>query len=369
MIKRILDKNLHTWMGGYAGHLVRRARRPRPPAHRHLLFALCDHFEPMWGRCDAAVGDARSRAWRDGYPALVAEFRDADGRPPRHSFFFPGDQYKPGFLDDLARLAAAGLAEVELHLHHDGDTRATLSAKIEESLAWFAGHGHLSRDPDGRLRYGFIHGDWALANARKSGKNCGVDDELDLLWETGCYADYTFPSAPDPCQPQLVNQIVWPMGELTRRRPYDRAEPARVGVVHQDRPLLITGPLALTRRPSRLAIRIENGGLTGVDPPNPTRVDDWVAQDIHIEGRPEWVFVKVYTHGAPEPTAASLLGDGGRVLHQTLTERYNDGRRWSLHYVTAREMYNIARAALAGESGDPGRYRDYVLAPPPVTAG
>ena len=367
MIKRILAKNLHTWLGGYLRFRVSKALRRRPsPGPRHLMFALCDHFEPLWGQASEEVGDARSKAWRRGYPLMAGDFRDADGCPPRHSFFFPGDQYRRHFLDDLAALAGFGYGEVELHLHHDGDSHASLRGKIEQALAEFADHGHFSRDRDGRVRYGFIHGDWALANARKSGKNCGVDDELQLLFDSGCYADFTFPSAPDPCQPAVVNQIFWPMGDLAEARPYDRSEPARVGVVRDDRLLMVTGPLALTRRPGQLAVRIENGGLTGVDPPSPTRVADWVAQDIHVAGRPDWVFVKVYTHGAPEATAASLLGDGGRSLHRELTGRYNDGRNWNLHYVTAREMYNIIRAALAGEVGDPGQYRDYLLPPPPA---
>jgi hypothetical protein len=33
--------------------------------------------------------------------------------------------------------------------------------------------------------------------------------------------------------------------------------------------------------------------------------------------------------------------------------------------VTAREMYNIVKAAEAGHSGDPARYRDFELPPPP----
>jgi hypothetical protein len=91
-----------------------------------------------------------------------------------------------------------------------------------------------------------------------------------------------------------------------------------------------------------------------------------VNQGIGVEGRPEWVFVKVYTHGAPEKQAAALLGEGGRMLHQELTTRYNDGVRWKLHYVTAREMFNVAVAAMDGRDGDPNAYRDYVLPPPPV---
>lgn len=366
MLNRIRSKNLHTWLGGYARDLVRRARAPRVEGPRHLLFALCDHYEPLWGDASAGVGEARVRAWRQGYPRVVEGFRDADGRAPRHSFFFPGEQYAPEYLDSLAELTAEGYGEVELHLHHDGDTSATVREKIEDSLQAFAAHGHFSRDPDGRVRYAFIHGDWALANARKSGRNCGVDDELEVLFDTGCYADFTFPSAPDSCQPNVVNLVFWPMGDLSQRRPYDHFEGARVGVFRDDRVLMFCGPLAPARRPGRLAVRIESGALTGVDPPSPARIRSWVSQNIHIAGRPEWVFVKVYTHGAPEETADSLLGEGGRALHSELTGRYNDGRDWVLHYVTAREMYNVARAALDGRTGDPCQYRDYVLAPPPA---
>jgi len=74
----------------------------------------------------------------------------------------------------------------------------------------------------------------------------------------------------------------------------------------------------------------------------------------------------VHTHGAQEAQAAALLGDGGRMLHRELTTRYNDGQRWRLHYVTAREMYNVAIAAMDGRDGNPDSYRDYVLPPPPA---
>ena len=44
-----------------------------------------------------------------------------------------------------------------------------------------------------------------------------------------------------------------------------------------------------------------------------------------------------------------------------LDERYNDGKKFKLHYVTAREMYNIVKAAEAGRDGSPQDYRDYIL--------
>ena len=258
---------------------------------------------------------------------------------------------------------------MELHLHHDGDTPATLRRDLDAYLHAFARHGHLARDRVGRLRYAFIHGNWCLANSRKDGRKCGVDAEIPILWETGCYADYTFPSAPDESQPRIVNRIYWPEGDLAARRAYERGTPARVGERRDDRILIIQGPLALARRAGRVMVRVESSGVTAADPPSPDRIRTWVAQNIHVAGRPEWVFVKVYTHGAPEKQAGALLGDGGLALHRELVERYNDGVRWRLHYVTAREMYNIARAAMDGQLGDPGQYRDYALPPPPAAKG
>ena len=47
-----------------------------------------------------------------------------------------------------------------------------------------------STDP----RYAFVHGNFALANSA-GGLFCGVDSEMQILAETGCYADLTMPAA------------------------------------------------------------------------------------------------------------------------------------------------------------------------------
>jgi hypothetical protein len=368
LLSWIRSKNLHTWLGAYAVARAERALRPRTASPRHLMFALCDHYEPLWRGASPAQGRERVRAWSEGYPANFGAFRDADGRPPRHTFFYPGEQYAPEYLEPLAELTRQGFGEVEVHLHHDGDTVSSLRRRLEEALADFERHGLVPRGAEGLPRWAFIHGNWCLANARQDGRWCGVDAELPLLFDAGCYADFTFPSAPDESQPNIVNQIYWPVGDLERRRAYDRGARARVGEIRRDRLLFIQGPIALTLRTSWLPVRIESAALHAGDPPTPSRVDTWVAQDIHVAGLPEWIFVKVHTHGAPEANAASLLGPEGRRLHQHLAARYNDGHRWVLHYVTAREMYNIAVAAMEGASGDPCAHRDRVIPPPPVVA-
>lgn len=86
-----------------------------------------------------------------------------------------------------------------------------------------------------------------------------------------------------------------------------------------------------------------------------------------MKGRPEWVFIKVHTHGAHERNANWILGGEFVRLHEALQAQCNDGREFCLHYVTAREAYNIAKAAEAGLSGNPCAYRDFML-PRPLTA-
>jgi len=363
-----VHKHVHRWIGGYARATLRRALAPQPAGPRHLLVAVCDHYEPLWGRASDATGRERVERWLTRYPELARNTRDADGRPPRHTFFFPGEQYRPEYLEALAQLAQSGLGEVELHLHHDSDDAEKLKRDLSRYLAAYAEHGHLARDEHGQLRYAFIHGNWCLANSRRDGRYCGVDSELGVLFETGCYADFTFPSAPDETQPNIVNQIYWPDGDPKRARAHETGTVARVGQTMSDRILMIQGPLAIARRSPGFGIRLDSAALTAHDPPSLSRLGTWISQGVHVQGRPEWVFVKLHTHGAPEAQAESLLGEPGRALHAALARHYNDGQRYVLHYVTAREMFNIALAGMAGCTGDPNAYRDYSLAPPPVAA-
>lgn len=360
MMERLTSGDRMRWLAPWAlDRLERRLRGTRPG--RHLLVALCDHFEPLHGGASLTAGIDRVRCWRDRYPAFASAFIDDDGRPPRHTFFYPGEQYHPKLLEPLAELCEQGFAEVEVHLHHDGDTRSSLRGSLTRTLRDLDAHGLLAR-AEGGPRWAFIHGNWALANGRPDRRWCGVDDELDLLWELGCYADFTFPSAPDVCQPRRANAIFYPRGDVRERRAYDRAFVPRAGSGRRGRVLLVTGPLALTLREGRLAPRIEASALTAADPATPARLSSWIDAHVHVPGRPEWVFLKLHTHGAPERQAGALLGAPQRALHDELRRLRAFG--WYVHYVTAREMFNLAAAAIDGRAGWPGSLRDYNVAPP-----
>jgi len=358
------SRNLHLWLPGY---LLR--RHPSPAEGPvHVMFCFVDHFEPMWRGADLSVQRARVDRWCRDYRAMAGAHRDADGRPPQHSFFYPEEEYSPEHLDKLSALCADGFGEIEVHLHHDNDTEAN----FRESISRFCRilhqrHGALPRDPDdGQLKFGFIHGNWSLDNSRPDGRWCGLNNELVLLRELGCYADFTLPSAPSDTQTGISNAIYYATDDPQAPKSHDRGTPVQVGGSASGDLMIIQGPLGLNWRERRhgLLPRIENSDVRSGCPPTPARVDAWVRTGIHVQGRPEWVFVKVHTHGTQEQDMDTLLGAPMDAMHSYLESTYNDGRRYVLHYVTARECYNIINAAEAGRTGDPNLYRDYRLPAP-----
>ena len=420
-------KAVDKWLPGYLKSLL---SRPRPAiGTRHLIIGLCDHYEPFRDGADVATARQTVNDWLAAYPASVDGFRDADGRPPRHTFFYPQEEYDEAILDRLAAFCRQGHGEVEIHLHHRHDTPEGLRGKLVtfrdllhnqhgllgETLArsevyepveklvaaadkrWphmsrptlskihaLAGaaternpYGLKSNVPSSPVRYAFIHGNWSLCNSRPDGDWCGVNEELGILAETGCYADFTFPSAPSPTQPRMVNAIYYASDTPGRPRGADRGR--RLSVIgyrllgkkpNNQEPItnngaegalmLITGPLALNWRRRKWGVlpRFENADLCGSNPPTAERIRLWADQRIGVAGRPDWVFVKLHTHGCMPQNARVLFGEAMRRMHEVLQAEYNDGHAWQLHYVTAREMFNLVKAAEANLPGPPGQYRD-----------
>jgi hypothetical protein len=367
-----LPKHAEIWLPGYLRSIARAgAERKRARGPIDILLAVVDHYEPLHGSVPHAAGLARVQAWREQYPAVASRFVDADGRHPRHTFFFPLEQYAPEFLEPLAELTRDGFGEVEVHLHHDADT----AEHLEGDLCSFARtlhdrHGLLTRDETGKIRYGFIHGNWALANSLPDGRWCGVDAELAVLRDTGCYADFTMPAAPSPAQTRAVNEIYYADTAHPGRRAHDRGTRAAAGrrPVSTDL-LLVQGPLALSWRRAKWGVvpRLDSGTIDRRNPPTAERFADWLSCWVCLEGRPEWVFIKIHTHGAPERNAEALLGPAAVEFHRDVLRQFNDGVRYRLHYVTAREMANIVHAAEEGKAGDAGQYRDFRL-PRPLAA-
>lgn len=330
----------------------------------HVIFALVDHYEPYWNGVSDDIATGRVKAWAEGLPKISGRFRDSSGISPRHTFFYPEEEYKYDFLNMLAEISGEGFGDVEIHLHHDNDTHEGLRKKlINFKTLLHEKHGLLRRDgKTGEVVYGFIHGNWALDNSRRDGRWCGVNNEITVLRETSCYADFTLPSAPSETQTSKINSIYYAQDDPAKPKSHNTGEDVKVGRKAGNGLMLIQGPLTLNwkKRKKGLFPKIENGELSHFNPPDRERMDLWIKQHIHVIGKPEWIFVKVCTHGTQEKNSDILLNGGLEHMYSYLGNRYNDGEDYVLHYVSAWEMYNIIKAAEAGETGNPSEYRDYI---------
>lgn len=363
----IRKKNMHIWLGHYIS--IRLKGKPKVDGPVHIMFCFVDHYEPQWGRPNSLeVERQRVDRWHQEYPAAFGHILDADGCLPKHSYFYPEEEYRKEHLDKLQDLCAQGFGELEIHLHHEDDT----SDNLRETLTRFAKtlneeHEGLAVNPEtGLLSYGFIHGNWTLDNCHPEGKWCGVNDELIVLKETGCYADFTLPSAPSETQTSTVNSIYYATDDPLRPKSHDKGVKVKVGRESFGDLMIIQGPLCLNWKERKWGVmpKIEAGDVRKSIPPSEHRVDMWVDQHIHVEGRPEWVFVKIHTHGTQEMDIDTLLGEPTVKMYEYLASKYNDGEKYKMHFVSSREMYNIVKAAEAGKTGNPNKFRDFLIPKP-----
>jgi hypothetical protein len=345
-----LPRNAQIWLPDYVYGEWRGQARPEPGRGRVWL-SICDHYEPLWNGADDDAGRQRVGAWRARWPEIAGRHVDSSGRPPRYTFFFPQEEYRPDFLAPLAEMVYAGIADVEVHIHHDESTdpargMGTFQERMETFLETLHGsHGLLRRDGAGRLRFGFIHGNWALDNSHPRGEWCGLNNEITLLRDLGCYADFTMPSGASPTQARTLNRIYWAVDDPAKPRSYDRGvtvEPGRPGAGDL---LMIPGPFALRWR-ERLLPRMETGELSGYDLSSRYRWKRWLDVAPALGGD---VFVKLFTHGCQERNSEPLLGGGLDDLFRHGAEECRR-RGWQLRFATA---WELAQAVECAAKGDP----------------
>jgi hypothetical protein len=354
---------LRLWLPEYVRGAAARAhaRSARRWRLTHVVFLVCDHYEPRHGATRDEQPAERVATWQREYPRFQQRCRDAFGHAPLHTWFYP-PHHGAEHLPALAEMAFAGGGEVELHYHHDNDTAQTLRRDLLATLDLYNSHGLLLANGNPpRRNFGFVHGDWTLDNAC-NGPMCGVNGELSILKELGCWADFTMPSA-NEAQTRKINSIYYAVDDPSRHKSHNTGRDATVGGTHAEGFLLIQGPLGINWKAPGYP-RIENASLTSANWGRPDRIERWIDCNVHVDGRPEWLFVKLHTHGAIERDFDALFGEKAFAMHRTLNERFNDGRRYRLHYATARQAYNLVKAAEAGKSGDPSRWFDFAVAPP-----
>jgi hypothetical protein len=330
---------------------------------QHLIFLIANHFEPGTGA--KAIG--RLESWCELAKSTGDAIRDHDGTPFRHTNFFPAEQYERPLLELLSSLQAEGYGEVEIHLHHGverPDTAENTRRVLEDFRDVLAEeHGCLSREkPGSPPMYAFVHGNWALANSA-GGKFCGVDDEMQILADTGCYADFTLPSVPFQSQVPRINAIYQCGHPLTEARPHRSGSNLKVGE-KAALPIIFTGPLVFdwTRRVRGLPIpRLDDGALAQNYPLSLDRLNRWRSAHIGVARRPEWIFIKLYSHGFFDWDQDAMIGEQmNRFMGEVMGLAEQTGR-FKVHFASAREAFNMVMAAVDGREGNPNAYRDYRL--------
>jgi hypothetical protein len=98
-LKGTLTKALHSlrWLPAYSWQQLMRGIPGAAPLH--LMIAIANHFEPeilpgMPGKyAEPAERQRRVEAWCRDYPKMAETWLDADGRPLRHTYFYPAEHY------------------------------------------------------------------------------------------------------------------------------------------------------------------------------------------------------------------------------------------------------------------------------------
>jgi hypothetical protein len=304
-----------------------------------------DHYEPHCAGASMETAIQRVARWQEAWPRIAdAAPRDAAGRKPCYSFFYPEEEYHPELLVPLAEMTRQEIGDVEVHLHHERETAEGFIRKVSGFCRRLRDDHGLLHDHNGRMVFGFIHGNWALDNSRPDGLDCGLTGEIELLRDLGCYADFTMPSIPSPTQGHVINQVYWCTGTPGKPKAYDRGIEATVGGGTQGDLLMITGPVGL-RYQGRLVPRVEMGEIAANDLPTEYRVKRWLDVAPRIGGD---IFLKLHAHGAREDNADALLGTptraGGleqmfRWLHEAAQEQEIE-----IHWASAYQMFTAVEA-------------------------
>jgi hypothetical protein len=340
-------------------------------APKHVIFTVANHFEPAWKPVGGHDLDTQRRRL-DEYHRLAREtgeaLIDADGTKFRHTNFYPAEQYDFQILEQMATMQAEGLGEVEIHLHHGVEKPDTVE-NLRKTLIEFRDclaeeHRCLSRSKDTETpMYAFVHGNLALANSA-GGKFCGVDNEMQILQETGCYADFTLPSAPDETQVPVINQIYECALPLDEKMPHRAGRRVSTFGNQPQLPLIFTGPLIFnwTRRIKGIPIpRIDDGALTKNQPLDRARFNRWLSANVTVKNRPEWIFIKLYCHGFFDYDQRTCIGERAKKFFSEVIETGERTGDYTVHFASAREAFNLVAAAIDGKDGTPNEFRNYRL--------
>ncbi len=287
----------------------------------------------------------------DSMTRIAKNHVDYTGRNFRFTFACPVYNWNESEMTRLKDWCATDLGEIELLMPSDYPGTDSLRWLLEKTVLF-----------PGRSRFAIIRQAGQPSNSRT---RRDTKAELILLRDFGCYADLSFPDPASSLQPLRINSITSVSHQADSDNPYDDAIPIKSGTVSFGDLFVIDGPTIIdwANWNDLFSPTVDFGRLSYNSPPDTARIDRWIRANVHVDGQPNWVFVKlILSDDFLTDSSLNLLNSYDQVL-DCLERRFVDGDEFRLHYVTAHEMYNIARAAEAGKIGSAANYVDYKLTP------
>ncbi|MCX5919261.1 MAG: hypothetical protein NTX30_21620 [Deltaproteobacteria bacterium] len=345
----IIKWQAYIWFPSYISSQLNH-REEVSDKQKHVIFIMVDHYEPGKGEQGVRINES----WLEKFRLTADKHFDSFGNRFRYTWFYPYEHRNEEVLRSLSEMAFKGYGEVELHWHHPPATSTEFPKMLDEALQWFRKYGaFVPCEANPAVHFAFIHGNWALDNSQP---RCGVNNELQILLDHGCYADFTFSTIGTPSQPRKINSIYY-VFDTPDPKSYDTGIDAEVGKRFDGQLMIFEGPIAFEFK----SMGLEFGAVESYAIPTPKRINCWIDANIHVKGRPEWVFIKVYSHGVQSSNA--ILDRHFDLMLQSL-EEICKRRLISLHYMSTREGYNVVKAAEEGKEGNPENYRDYRVSKP-----
>jgi hypothetical protein len=342
----------YIWVYDYTKNEINKLLQFKDKKAKHVIFVMVDHYEQGVG--EKAI--QKNNEWCDKFKKISDTSLDSYGNRFKYSWFYGYDHHNEDVLKKLSEMAYEGYGEVEMHWHlskSDLITVENYGDTLKKAIAWFQKWGALiTSDSIPKTAFAYIAGNWDLDASRKP-QSHGVTNQIEQLFKNGCYADFTYSTIGTAAQPSKVNSIYYCKDIVDKPKSYNTGSDVSVGKPVDSLLMIFEGPISIGWSGA-----LEYGAVENDPRFKPERIKKWIDAGVHVKGNAEWVFVKVYSHGAQ---SAKIVLDNDMALMLKCLKAYCNDDGYNLHYMTAREAYNVVKAAEAGENGDPENYRNYKI--------
>ena len=139
----------------------------------------------------------------------------------------------------------------------------------------------ITSDVTPRTAFAYVAGNWDLDAGRGGSNSHGITNQIQELFNHGCYADFTFSTIGTSAQPAKVNSLYYVCDDAQHPKSYDDGIDAKVGTCETDKLLMFEGPIAIDWNGA-----VEYGALESDPRFHPAAVKRGSTQTFTLSGGP-----------------------------------------------------------------------------------